>query len=118
MFTTNKTFAGLSIHVSAAATRRAPRFPDKPRTKRRMRRVRGKYGSWDHDKPAVFQLQGTLVMHPVLFDQLHHAHITGDKKRKSEAIRRVTDQAVRKTILPLTGLSIKRPGISLATKIT
>ncbi len=58
------TFGGMPITVSPYATQLEPRFPDKPDTKRRRRRVIGKYGSWETPKPCMYQVGGRLVIHP------------------------------------------------------
>lgn len=67
------TFAGVPIHVSANATKTAPRFPEKKWTKRRRRRVIAKHGSWFVTVPAVFVIGGTYVMHPAKLEELRRA---------------------------------------------
>lgn len=44
------TFGGTKITVSADCYEVVPIFPDKPRTKRRLRRARGKFGRTDRLK--------------------------------------------------------------------
>lgn len=64
------TFGGVPVYVSPHATETRPRFPDKKRTKRRLRRVIGKYGSWYMRAPACLRFNGALIMHPKLADEL------------------------------------------------
>lgn len=63
-------YQGMPVVVSEHATHTGPRFPDKKRTKRRMRRVIGRYGSWEVTRPIAFQLEGNLVVHPRIADRL------------------------------------------------
>ena len=57
-------FGGMKIIESIHATRFEKRFPWKPATKRRMRRVIGKYGSWMVHRPAMYQTPMGFVVHP------------------------------------------------------
>lgn len=63
-------FQGVPVVVSEHATETVPRFPDKKRTKRRMRRVRGKYGSWMVARPCAYEAMGKLIVHPLIADRL------------------------------------------------
>ena len=71
-------FGGTQIFVSENATEIRPRFPDKKWTKRRRRRVIGKYGSWTVRKPAAFQCGPALYMHPTLYAELKRRATPGD----------------------------------------
>ena len=73
------TFLGMHVHVSEYATEKKPRFPDKRWSKRRRRRVIGKYGSWFKEFPACFILNGNYVMHPNLAAEM--------KRRTTERAR-------------------------------
>jgi hypothetical protein len=64
------TYGGLQIFVSSHCTEEVCRFPDKKRTKRRMRRVIGKYGSWKVRRPAAYRAGPALYVHPVIYDQM------------------------------------------------
>lgn len=65
-------FGGIPIQVSVNATECCDLMVlfNKPNTKRRRRRMRGKYGRLVYDKPVAFQTPRGLVMHPVLFEEL------------------------------------------------
>lgn len=64
------TFRGLPVHVTEGALERVARFPDKKNTKRRRRRVIGKYGSWSVLKPVAYRIGGALVVHPEIYARL------------------------------------------------
>lgn len=64
------TFMGMQVIQSASALTTRPRFPDKKRTKRRMRRVRGKYGSWMVQVPGAFRFGGKLIVHPKIYKNM------------------------------------------------
>ncbi len=64
------TFMGMPVFVSTMATELRPRFPDKKRTKRRVRRVVGRYGSWMVRRPGAWRVGPSLVVHPEVFHQL------------------------------------------------
>lgn len=67
-------YAGMPVTVSEHAIETVPRFPDKPNTKRRRRRVIGKFGSWVISRPCAIKIGGTLVMHPVIADRIRREH--------------------------------------------
>lgn len=69
-FTRPQSFAGVPVTVSAAATEIVPIFPDKRPTKRRRRRVVGKFGSWTRRAPCVFRHEGGLIVHPKIYAEL------------------------------------------------
>jgi hypothetical protein len=62
--------ASVNVIQSEAAMERIVLFPDKPRTKRRMRRLRGKYGDLVRYKPCAYQTPQGIVVHPSLYAQL------------------------------------------------
>ena len=64
---------GMQVVVSSAATTRGPRFPDKKWTKRRRRRVIGRFGDWFVEKPAAFRCGPVLYVHPKAYDALRRA---------------------------------------------
>ena len=64
------TLGGVPVFVSAEAMTTEPRFPDKKWTKRRRRRVIGKYGSWFVRRPACFTTAQGMIMHPRIFERL------------------------------------------------
>lgn len=64
------TLDGVPVIVSPDAMTKEPRFPDKRNTKRRRRRVIGKYGSWFVLRPTCIKTQHGLVMHPLIHDQM------------------------------------------------
>ncbi|GGF73343.1 hypothetical protein SAMN05216376_111160 [Mameliella alba] len=70
MFNLFPTFGGMPITVSPHATEVRPRFPDKKWSKRRRRRVIGKYGSWTYRVPAALRLGNRLIVHPAIYNQL------------------------------------------------
>jgi hypothetical protein len=63
-------FGGLQVFVSAHAVQTRPIFPDKKPTKRRRRRVIGKFGGWTKDFPAAFQAGPALYVHPKIYAEL------------------------------------------------
>lgn len=63
-------FNGMPVQISPHATKEVVFFPDKPRTKRRMRRLIGKYGRDRKHVPASYRLGNTLVVHPVIYAKL------------------------------------------------
>lgn len=64
------TFSGMRITVSEQCYEMVPIFPDKPKTKRRMRRTMGRFGRLDRMNPLAYRTQYGLVMHPILFKRL------------------------------------------------
>jgi hypothetical protein len=69
-----ETYKGLRVHISSNATNTVPRFPDKKNTKRRRRRVIGKYGSWLVVRPGAYVLMGRLVVHPAVYEEMKRSH--------------------------------------------
>ena len=67
------TFGGVPLIFSEHMTQTHPRFPDKPNTKRRRRRVIGKYGSWNVTRPAMAETPYGLVVHPALREKLEES---------------------------------------------
>lgn len=65
-----QTFGGTKVVVSDHAYEMVPIFPDKPRTKRRIRRTRGKYGRTDRMNPLAYQTPFGLVVHPKIYAAL------------------------------------------------
>lgn len=63
-------FGGMQVFVSDHATTDEPRFPMKKWTKRRRRRVIGKYGSWTVRKPAAFRAGPALYVHPAIYAEM------------------------------------------------
>ena len=63
---------GMRVFVSDDATTEGPRFPDKKWTKRRRRRVIGKFGSWTVRKPAAFRAGPTLYVHPAIYAEMRY----------------------------------------------
>ena len=63
-------FSGLNVVVSEHAHEMVPIFPDKKRSKRRNRRVRGKYGRLDRMNPVTFKTPHGLVVHPRIYSEL------------------------------------------------
>ena len=64
------TFSGVKIIQSSGCYEMVPLFPDKKRSKRRDRRVRGKYGRLDRMNPLAYQTPMGMVMHPILYAKL------------------------------------------------
>ena len=64
------TFSGVKITQSNACYEMIPIFPDKKRSKRRDRRVRGKYGRLDRMNPLAYNTPHGMVMHPTLYAKL------------------------------------------------
>ncbi len=67
------TFGGTRVMGSDAATALYRIFPDKPRTKRRMRRLRGKWGNEFIRKPCAYQTANGLIVHPTIWAQMKQA---------------------------------------------
>ena len=63
-------FSGVKITQSSACYEMVPLFPDKKRSKRRDRRVRGKYGRLDRMNPLTYKTPFGFVMHPILYAKL------------------------------------------------
>ncbi len=61
---------GTKITVSDQAYEIVPIFPDKPRTKRRMRRTRGKFDRVDRMNPLAYHTPYGMVVHPKIYDAL------------------------------------------------
>ena len=61
---------GTTITVSDQCYEMTPIFPDKPRTKRRLRRTRGRFGRLDRLQPMAFQTPYGLVVHPSIYAKL------------------------------------------------
>lgn len=57
----------MNIIASETALMLACRFPDKRNTKRRRRRVIGKYGSWEVMRPCVVQFGDRIYAHPTIY---------------------------------------------------
>lgn len=70
MFKPMQTFGGTQIIVRNDMTEELPRFPGKPWTKRRRRRVVGKYGSWTYHKPAAFRVGPAIICHPKIYAEM------------------------------------------------
>ena len=72
MFNTNPrgAFSGVNIIQSSECYEMVPLFPDKKRSKRRDRRVRGKYGRLDRMHPLAYNTPHGMVMHPILYAKL------------------------------------------------
>ena len=67
------TFSGVKVTQSNACYEMVPLFPDKKRTKRRNRRVLGKYGRLDRMNPLAYNTPFGMVMHPILYAKLKSA---------------------------------------------
>lgn len=61
---------GTNVIVSDHAYEIVPIFPDKPRTKRRLRRTKGKFGRTDRMNPLVYKTLYGLVVHPKIYHTL------------------------------------------------
>ena len=70
MFDPIQSFLGTPIIVRDDMTEELPRFPDKHWTKRRRRRVVGKFGSWTYHKPAAFRVGPSIICHPKIYAEL------------------------------------------------
>lgn len=64
------TFYGTRITVSAECYEMVPIFPDKPCTKRRLRRTRGKFGRTDRLNPLAYKTPFGMVVHSIIYDRL------------------------------------------------
>ncbi|WP_170561419.1 hypothetical protein [Ruegeria atlantica] len=64
---------GVRVFVSDQAYRMVPIFPDKPRTKRRLRRTRGKYGRTDRIEHLAYMIPGGVIAHPSIHAKLTRA---------------------------------------------
>ena len=69
-------FGGTKITVSSECYEMVPIFPDKPRTKRRLRRTRGKFGRTDRLNPLAYQTPFGLVVHPSIYEQMNRQSTT------------------------------------------
>lgn len=67
-------YLGMPITVSIHATEERPIFPDKKNTKRRRRRVVGKFGSWTYRAPAALLFGNQLIAHPQIYHALLKQH--------------------------------------------
>lgn len=63
-------FGGMRVTVSDQAYEMVPIFPDKPRTKRRLRRTRGKFGRADRMNPLAYKTPFGMVVHPIIYERL------------------------------------------------
>lgn len=61
---------GTNVIVSDQAYEIIPIFPDKPRTKRRLRRTRGKFGRTDRMNPLAYKTAYGFVVHPKIYHML------------------------------------------------
>ena len=64
------TFTGIEMIVSDQAYEIVPIFPEKPRTKRRLRRTRGKFGRTDRMSPLAYNTPHGMIVHPIIFHAL------------------------------------------------
>lgn len=64
-------FGGMKVISSPHAFEMVPIFPDKPKTKRRLRRTRGKYGRTDRANPLCYRTGTNMIIaHPSLVHKL------------------------------------------------
>ena len=63
-------FGRINIVTSEHAYEMVPIFPDKPRTKRRLRRTRARFGRTDRMSQLVYKTPYGFVMHPKLYAEL------------------------------------------------
>ena len=63
-------FEGIKVWVSDAAAETVPIFPDKPATKRRLRRTRGKFGRTHREVPTTYRVAFGLIVHPTIYREL------------------------------------------------
>ena len=63
-------FGAEKVIVSNEAYEMIPIFPDKPRTKRRLRRTRGRFGRTDRMNPLAFKSPYGLIVHPIIYHKL------------------------------------------------
>jgi hypothetical protein len=63
-------FGGTKIIVSNEAYKMVPIYPDKPRTKRRLRRTLGKYGRTDRMNPMAYDTPHGMIVHPIIYQKL------------------------------------------------
>lgn len=74
-------FGGVQIIVRDDMTDTVPRFPYKKWTKRRRRRVIGKFGSWTWEKPAAYRVGPAIICHPKI-----HAELKRHSKGSSQCL--------------------------------
>jgi hypothetical protein len=60
----------MPVFVSEHATEEVPIFPEKKWSKRRRRRVVGKYGSWTRRAPCAFRAGPALYVHPTIYAEM------------------------------------------------
>jgi hypothetical protein len=62
---------GLKVIISPLAVTKVPAFPaSRHRSKRILKKLIKRHGGMTKDKPAGYQIGNTLVIHPVLWEQL------------------------------------------------
>lgn len=61
---------GVPVIASEHATEDFRIFPDKKRTKRRLRRLRAKWGSETRRRPAAFATPTAMFVHPTLLEKM------------------------------------------------
>lgn len=61
---------GTPITISAEAYETRQIFPDKPRTKRRLRRTKAKFGRTQYNHPMAYRMGNSIVMHPTIYAAL------------------------------------------------
>ncbi|WP_291732273.1 hypothetical protein [Leisingera sp. F5] len=66
-------FSGVKITVSDQAYKMVPIYPDKPKSKRRLRRTRGKFGRTDRMLPLAFKTPFGLVVHPRIYSEMRQS---------------------------------------------
>ena len=63
-------FSGVSITVSANATERVLRWPEKKRSRRLHKKLTKRLGPQVWNKPVAFRTPMGIVMHPDLYEEL------------------------------------------------
>jgi len=63
-------FSRTKIIVSNEAYEMVPIYPDKPRTKRRLRRTLGEYGRTDRMNPLAYSTPYGMIVHPSIYQAL------------------------------------------------
>ena len=67
---------GVNITFSIHATQEIELYPDKPRTKRRVRRILGKHGALTKRVPAVYRTPWGFIAHPSFRAAPTQGHLT------------------------------------------
>jgi hypothetical protein len=66
-------FGGMKITVSTNATARTLRWPEKKRSRRLIKKMTKRLGPQVYMKPAMFETQYGLIVHPEIYAELQRA---------------------------------------------